>query len=238
MSSLHSKLRPRKIRSALARRRFEYTLARIPVTGYGGAVDVGTSYGGWILPVDAITAGWCCYCVGVGGDVSFDRELLHRFDASAVRAFEPVQAFVDGALRQMAGDDRFTADAVAIAPADGSIRMQTTHDPNSDSVSPAGLYDSDDYAEMPGRSIPSLMAQYGDERIDLLKLDIEGGEYELLPELDLAALGVKVFAVQLHHNRPLRDARALIARLGERGYEACGVRPAVKVTFVNRALLR
>jgi hypothetical protein len=31
------------------------------------------------------------------------------------------------------------------------------------------------------------MAELGDERIDLLKIDIEGSAYELLPTLDLRA---------------------------------------------------
>src|SRR5262249_19698371 len=171
------------------------------------------------------------------GDLSFDLALIDRFGAATVRAFEPVQSFVDAARVQMGGHPGFTIDAVAVAPVDGPVRMQATHDPGSASVSPAGLYDTKDYAEMPGRSIRSLMAQYGDRRIDLLKLDIEGGEYELLPGLDLAELGIKVFAVQLHHNRPVSEARALIARLRDHGYEAIGVRPAGKVTFVNRALL-
>ena len=39
------------------------------------------------------------------------------------------------------------------------------------------------------------MQEMGDDRIDLLKLDIEGGEYDLLPQLDLQGLQVKVFAV-------------------------------------------
>jgi FkbM family methyltransferase len=236
MPGLHSKLRPKKVRSALARRRFEYALSRIAVSGFGGPVDVGTAYGGWMVPVDVVAPGWIAYCVGVGGDISFDLDLIKRFDMT-VRAFEPVQAFVDGALQTAAGEPRFGAEAVAIAPADGPIRMQATHHPGSDSVSAAGLYDTQDWFEVPGATIPSLMAQHGDARVDLLKLDIEGGEYEVLPGLDLAALGVKVFSVQLHHNGGVRAARALVTSLASQGYEAVAVRPVVKVTFVHRGLL-
>jgi len=78
------------------------------------------------------------------------------------------------------------------------------------------------------------MAEPGDERIDLLKLDIEGSEYEVLPTLDLRALGVKVFATQLHHTGSVRDARELITRLRENGYEAVACRSAVKLTFARR----
>ena len=81
------------------------------------------------------------------------------------------------------------------------------------------------------------MDELGDDRIDLLKLDIEGAEYEVLPTLDLRELGVKVFAVQLHHNGSVRQARALVARLREQGYEPVACRPAVKLTFALRELL-
>ena len=48
------------------------------------------------------------------------------------------------------------------------------------------------------------MAELGDTRIDLLKIDVEGGEYQLLPTLDLNALGVKVFAIPLRRTAPSR----------------------------------
>ena len=118
------------------------------------------------------------------------------------------------------------------------MRLQITHDASSQSVSAAGLYESSAFVEMPGRALASLMAELGDERIDLLKLDVEGAEYELLPAVDLRALGVKVFAVQLHHNGSVRGARALIDRLRADGYRPVACRPAVKLTFAREDLLR
>jgi hypothetical protein len=115
--------------------------------------------------------------------------------------------------------------------------MQVTHDPHSRSVSSARLYKSHQFVELPGRTLPSLMQELGDDRIDLLKIDIEGGEYELLPTLDLRALGVKVLATQLHHTGTVRDAHSLIARLRDQGYEPVASRPVVKLTFAARELL-
>ena len=96
-------------------------------------------------------------------------------------------------------------------------------------MSASGLYLSDEYVEVPGRTLPSLMRELGDPRIDLLKLDIEGFEYDVLPTLDLRNLGVRVFATQLHHNGGVRDARNLIASLERQGYRAT----AIKITFVR-----
>jgi hypothetical protein len=59
----------------------------------------------------------------------------------------------------------------------------------------------------------------------------------LLPTLDLRTLGVKVFAVQLHHSGSVREARALIERLVRQGYAAVACQPTVKVTFAREDLL-
>jgi hypothetical protein len=66
---------------------------------------------------------------------------------------------------------------------------------------------------------------------------LEGSEYELLPTLDLCALGVRLFAAQLHHNGTVRQAKRLIASLREQGYELVACRPVVKLAFLHRDLL-
>jgi FkbM family methyltransferase len=174
--------------------------------------------------------------VGAGADISFDLELMQRYDMR-VRCVDPVQEYVDAALASAFGETRFTACRAAIAASDGPLRMQQTHHPGSRSLSAAQLYDTRDFVEIPGRTLPSLMAELGDERVDLLKLDIEGAEYEVLPTLDLRALGVKVFATQLHHNGSVAAARALIAGLNADGYELVAILPPVRLTFLRRELL-
>ena len=232
-----SKVGPAKVRSAVSRRWFEYRLNATPLTNAGSPVNVGTPYGGWMLPVALMRRGWLCYSLGTGGDVSFDAELISRFDAR-VRSFDPVQEFVDFAADEMRGEPRFTVLRAAVTARDGPIRMQRTHHPGARAVSSEGLFDTQDWETFPGRSLPSLMAEYGDHQIDVLKMDIEGTEYDLLAALDLQALGVKVLAVCLHHNRPVRQARELIADLAAHGYEAVALRPTVKMTFAHRTIVQ
>ncbi|HSZ13704.1 MAG TPA: FkbM family methyltransferase [Solirubrobacteraceae bacterium] len=199
-------------------------------------VHLGSPYGGWVIPGGMIEPSWICYSVGAGGDIGFDLDLIERYGIT-VRAFDAVAGYVEDAIAQAAGEPCFTAHHAAIATSDGPVRMQLTHDPHSRSVSSAGLYESARFVELPGRTLSSLMAELGDDHIDLLKLDIEGGEYELMPTLSLRDLGTKVFAVQLHHTGSVRDAHGLIARLHEEGYEPVACRPAVKIAFADRDLL-
>jgi FkbM family methyltransferase len=230
------KARPSKLRSALRRRWFERQVPRTRLRDVTGLLDLGSSYGGWTLPGDLIEPGWTCYLVGAGGDISFDLELIKRYGVT-VRSFDAVADYVDKARADGHEEPRFSAHHAAIATKDGPIRMQVTHDPKSQSVSAAELYDSHNFIELPGRSLPSLMTELGDQHIDLLKLDIEGSEYQVLPTLDLPGMGVKVFATQLHHTGSVSDARKLIAGLRDQGYDPVACRSAVKLTFAHRDLL-
>jgi len=211
-------------------------MERTPLVPVPGLVELGSSYGGWKIPDGVVDDTWLCYCVGVGADVTFDAELIDRYGAH-VRAFEPVPKYVETARVALGHASGFSIHQAALALEDGPLRMGVTHDPQSASVSSAGLYDARSFVELPGRTLESLMHELGDERVDLLKVDIEGAEYDVLPSLDLRAAGVKLFATQLHHTGTVREARGLIANLRDQGYEPVACRSAVKLAFLRRDLL-
>jgi len=229
-----AKLRPAKIRGALRRREFEWRLGRLPIEPGPQIVELGTAYGGWKFPEGSVRAGQVCYCIGAGGDISFDLELMRRYGA-LVRAVDPVEAYEARALEAAGEDPRFAFRRAALTTIDGPVRMQSHHEPDSSSLSAAGLYYTDDWTEVPGLTLPTLMREFGDDHIDLLKVDVEGIEYELIPRLDLVGLGVRVFAIQLHHTGTVAQARALIDGLRRQGFSLVAQRPVVKLTFVRAA---
>lgn len=226
------RLRPAKVRVALRRRWFEHRLGRVHTQPAPGVEDLGSVTGGWTVPTGLVEPWWLCYSVGAGADLSFDLELIRRFGVT-VRSVEPVPGYVRLARERHGEVPGLTIHQAAITTRDGPLRMQVTHQSVSEAVSAAGLYESHRFVVLPGRTLRSLMAELGDDRVQLLKLDIEGAEYEVLPALDLQALGVEVLAVQLHHVGTVRQARALVRRLGEQGYSLVGCRPAVKLTFAR-----
>jgi FkbM family methyltransferase len=234
MNASLRKLRPAKVRSALRRRWFEWRLGRLPIESGPPIVEFGSAYGGWRIPEGSVGPGDICYCVGAGGDITFDLELIRRCGA-VVRAVDPVEAYEAAALEAAAGEPRFAFRRAALAVNDGPIRMQSHHEPDSRSLSAAGLYDTDEWTEVPGYTLASLMREFDDDHIDLLKVDVEGIEYRLMPTLDLPALGVRVFAIQLHHTGSVRDAMRLIDGLRRQGFRLVAQRPTVKLTFARLA---
>ena len=225
-----AKMRPSKLRLAVRRRWFENALSRLALdTAQGELFEAGTAYGGWIVPAE-IDVAWTCYCIGMGPDVSLERHLLER--GATVRSVEPVERYVIEGREKLSDLDRFTADHAAIATFDGTIEMQRHHQKGSASLSAAGLYESSEVVRVPAVTFESLMASHGDERIDLLKLDVEGLEYDLMPTLDLKGMGIRAFAVQLHHNGGVARARQLIRHVEAQGFALVAQRPVAKLTFL------
>ena len=72
--------------------------------------------------------------------------------------------------------------------------MQRTHHPQGLALSSANLFETDQFIEVPARTLASLTRELGHPHIDLLKFDLEGAEYEVVPQLDLDALEVKALA--------------------------------------------
>ena len=106
---------------------------------------------------------------------------------------------------------------MALWSSDGSLELYRAEDERSNSLSSANLQHGTSTLEVGGRSLTSLMEENGHHRIDLLKMDVEGAEYDVLESVDVAALGVAVLCVEFHATVPVKRARGILAGLRERG---------------------
>jgi hypothetical protein len=88
-----------------------------------------------------------------------------------------------------------------------------------------------DPVRVSARTVSSLAEEYGHKAIELLKLDIEGAEYEVLGSTSLAALGVKVLCVEFHNDYGLRRMISAARSVCKQGFRVVGVR-RTDVTFV------
>jgi hypothetical protein len=98
------------------------------------------------------------------------------------------------------------------------MEMWKASDPSHMALSSANLQRTDETVSVPVRSLSSVMAELEHERIDLLKLALEGYEYELVPQLDLRSLGVKVLDLELNQLVDPQRAAALVQDIRSQGY--------------------
>lgn len=197
---------------------------------------LGSRYGGRIVPTALPGREWICYSGGVGEDITFDEALIERFGCQ-VYAFDPTPRAIEFVMREAPDPATFHFMPLGLWSEDTTLRFHAPRDPAHVSHSVINLQGTDKWFEAPCRSLASLMAELGHERIDLLKLDIEGAEHAVLSAMLDA--GIRPSVVCLEIDRPVTPGRAwtTVRRLMGGGYALVGLE-GWDLTFVLGEALR
>lgn len=197
---------------------------------------VGSSYGGWALPAAGFDADSVCYLAGVGEDVSFDLALIKCYGCT-VHAFDPVPEASAHAGPIAETEPLFHFHPHGLWSSDTVLSFHDNPQEGFVSRSATDMHGTASSLELPVRSIPSVMAELGHERIDLLKLSVEGSEYELIDAIVGEAIPVGCLCVEFAQPTPLDRVRAAVDRLERAGLRLAHpeLRPFYwKFTFLMR----
>ena len=188
-------------------------------------IDVETiASGGWRFLDDELDAGSIVYSLGVGDSVEFDLALIKRTGAR-VYAFDPTPYARDWVEAQSLPQE-FEFFPWAASGKDGHLRLYRRVNRRGKRAEVMWTADSsagdpDDYVDAPAYTFASLMKQLGHNNVDLMKMDVEGAEYDILDALQQAACLPRQLLVEYHHRFPgIGKARtaASIKRLRALGY--------------------
>jgi FkbM family methyltransferase len=193
-------------------------------------VRLGSDYGGWWVPEPAARSGAIAYCAGVGEDITFDIALHAR--GCDVVAIDPVPRAAAHVHTHGPADHRFTFYPYGLASSDGVVAFFPPRDPRHVSYSMTNLQGTTVATDLPVRSLRSLMLASGHDRIDILKLDIEGAEYEVLARLLTDGPLPPVLCVEFDQPTPLRRTVRMARRLTAAGYRVAKVE-RFNVTFLR-----
>ncbi len=223
-----------RVERALTQRVNARRLSRsLDVVSRGELVRIGTSYGAWAIPGDLLGESSVCYLAGLGEDASFDQGLIQRFGCT-VHAFDPVPEAARYAETVSAREPRFHFHPVGLWSSDGALRFYDNAEPGFVSRSATNMHGTGDYAEAQVRAIDSLMSELGHDHVDLLKLSVEGSEYEIAGDVLAKRLPVKVLCIEFAQPSPLPPIRRQIEALEAGGFElVCASLPPFnwKLTF-------
>jgi FkbM family methyltransferase len=217
------------LRERIAARAFELRLRRL-ATG-DEVVQLGSGYGGWAVP-PGIDPGWTCYTAGVGEDASFDVALAEL--GCEVVAIDPTPRALDYMKPIVGRNERLSLLPYAVWTEEGELDFFPPADPAHVSYSATNRQHTADPIRVPARTLAGIARELGHERVELVKLDIEGAEYPVLDSLDLASLGVTVLCVEFHPDHGLRRMLAAVRAVTRQGYEVVAVE-LTDVTFRRRA---
>jgi FkbM family methyltransferase len=180
-------------------------------------VHLGSEYGGYVVPMGLLGPDATCYSCGVGEDVSFDLELIAA-TGCRVRAFDPTPRAEEFARSVAMREPRFSFFPYGIWKADETMRFFSPEDETHVSHSIDNLQQTRDYFEAECRSVTSIMAELGDDRIDLLKLDVEGAEYEILQSIIDTDVDIRTVCAEFHKVTTVGDMIAAVRRFVAAGF--------------------
>ena len=193
-------------------------------------VRLGSDYGGWWVPASAVAPGAVAYCAGVGEDITFDLALYAR--GCSIVAIDPVPRAAAHVASHAPSDERFSFVPSGLAARTGVIAFYAPSNPEHVSYSMTDLQSTGVAVEMPVISLTALMADMGHDHIDILKLDIEGAEYEVMDQMIADGIRPPVLCVEFDQPAPLRRTMAMVRRLESFGYRAARVE-RFNVTFLS-----
>jgi len=191
--------------------RRDVSCARQVLGGYGAQFAV--------CP-DLVNRDSVVYSCGIGTDISFDLELIRCF-GTEVHAFDPTPRSLEW-LRTQRLPERFRVHEYGLANHNGINSFALPNSPMHVSHSMIlGRTHQKATISAPVRRIGSIMKELGHTRIDLLKMDIEGAEYDVIDDLLTDAIRVRQLCIEFHHRWPeigVTKTRRAIDGLRTSGY--------------------
>lgn len=191
----------------------------IPIDSSVPTERLGTPYGGWIIPKNILNADSVCYLVGAGEDVSFDLAVAAAFGCP-VHIFDPTPravAHVELLKQNLAKSiptpcatspggfysvypphiaDLIHMHPIGIWNEDTQLRFFTPANEAYVSHSIVNLQQTENFIEVPVRRLDSMMRELGHQRINLLKIDIEGAEYQVIESIIQTKTAVDILCIE------------------------------------------
>jgi FkbM family methyltransferase len=162
-------------------------------------VVLGSEYGAWPLPPSMVGPDTTIFSFGIGEDISFDLGAIREFGCK-VFGFDPTPKCL-GWIEAQDLLTGFTFFPVGVGGLDGDAEF---HPPAVDgnasySRAPKAHSASTETIKAPILRLETIISRYSLPVPDVLKMDIEGFEYEVLVDLLSSQLRPSLVLVEFHH---------------------------------------
>ncbi len=186
----------------------------IPIERYG------SEYGGWYICPDNIHSNAIIYSFGVGEDASFDMALIRKFGVD-IYAFDPTPRSIEFVKKQNF-TTKFKMHSYGVASFDGNVSFNPPEDISHVSYTILDKPTKDKSITVSVFQLATIMKKLGHKYIDLLKMDIEGAEYEVIDDIINNNIPIKQLLIEFHHVFPnvgLSKTKDSISKLNLAGYK-------------------
>jgi FkbM family methyltransferase len=157
---------------------------------------LGTQYGGFYVNPKLISESSIIYSFGVGEDNSFDKE-ISDLTGAPVYAFDPTPKSIKWAAKNSFSKFNFYPYGIGTKNSHSKLFLPKVKNHVSGSIVKTKNV-SEEFIKVELKTLNTIMKDLNHNKIDVLKLDIEGLEYEIIPYILKRRLKVDQILVEFH----------------------------------------
>ena len=181
-------------------------------------IRVGQDQADWVIADRLVSRDSIVYSVGIGEDISFDLELIERYGCR-VYGWDPTPLAVNFMARQATPPPGFTLLPYGLGTEDCVKEFaggtEGDHSFSSHSRNPSKI-------SLQVLDLGSMMKLLNHDRVDLLKIDIEGDEYDVIRKIVQNKVIIPQLLIEFHHRWmdaiPVQMTREHVNMLKDAGY--------------------
>lgn len=199
----------------------------------------GNSYGGFYVNPQIIDQNSIVYSFGIGKDISFDRGLIAEYSCQ-VHGFDPTPKSIQWiSTENLPPNFLFHPYGISVSTGTYKFYLPRNKQRISGSLSRQKYVNSQDSIVVHMKSLADIMDLLGHEKISVLKMDIEGSEFEVLENIMQLGIDIDQIAVEFHHRfykYGLVKLYRVLRFLRSRGYMLFAIsRPHRELSFIHRS---
>jgi FkbM family methyltransferase len=161
------------------------------------------------------------YSFGIGRDIDFEKDIINKYGIN-IFGFDPTPVTSEWLSGQKIPDE-FHYYEYGIADYDGSANFYQLDNPSPVSMSMVkGKKSHSGEIEVKVYKLKTIMKMLNHDHIDLLKMDIEGEEYQVIENIISDNIEIKQIIIEFHHrfkNIGIKKTKSIIKLLNENNYQ-------------------
>jgi FkbM family methyltransferase len=188
----------------------------------------GNKHAGFFVVPGLLNKESIVYSFGVGEDISFDEQLIAAFGCT-VYGFDPTPKSIKF-IEEKGPIKNYTFLPFGIADVDGVKRFFLPENPAYVSGTFLEKKTEDDAGDnslvVPVKKFSTIVKALGHNKIDVLKLDIEGSEYSILDDIFDSKVQIGQILIEFHHRFQgvgIDMTHAAISKINKNGFFIAGI---------------
>lgn len=187
---------------------------------------IGNSYGGFFVNTEGLNNQSLIYSIGIGTDVSFDLELINTYGCK-VYGFDPTPKSIQW-VKENINEPNFIMSEFGISNFSGKKKFYLPKNQNfvSGSMLPLKTVNEKESIMLEFKPLSLAMQANNHDYLDLLKMDIEGAEYDVLEDVLNHNIRIDQIVVEFHSHlisNGRRKTTAMLKLLKRHGYQCFAV---------------